>query len=432
MGWGGFGMNRRVDVGVAIGGILPARPLGFIDPNNVRRRLIALALAGVVCGLFFASKSTAQADETAAGATYSGLRSYVQQIGAEDIQPVGVLKTGEGDALAALRDFARGLPDGRPTEIKSGQVKVAADNAFDALREFLQKQNGDQPIPAPAEIPKQSTTPKPPQPEIAASSVGTKVCLGCHTSQATTFEHTLMGRLQKQGKLQCESCHGPGSEHVRLGGGRGVGGIISFRKDDISRTAEENNATCLGCHERGDRANWHGSVHETRGVACTNCHTIMKAVSRKFQLKTVSEPDTCFQCHKDRRAQMLRSSHMPLREGKMVCSDCHNPHGSTTEALLKKDSINDVCYTCHAEKRGPFLFEHSPVRENCLNCHDPHGSVNEASLKLSRPRLCFECHQFGHSPTGGPFTVTTMARQCQNCHTQVHGSNSPAGGKLQR
>ena len=135
--------------------------------------------------------------------------------------------------------------------------------------------------------------------------------------------------------------------------------------------------------------------------------------------------------HKDRRAQMFRSSHMPMREGKMVCSDCHNPHGSFTEALLKKDSINDVCYTCHAEKRGPFLFEHTPVRENCLNCHDPHGSMNEASLKLSRPRLCFECHQFGHGNTSGINAGTTMGRACQNCHTAIHGSNSPAGGALQ-
>ncbi len=137
---------------------------------------------------------------------------------------------------------------------------------------------------------------------------------------------------------------------------------------------------------------------------CTNCHTIMKAVSRKIQMKTAFEPDTCFQCHKDRRAQMFRSSHMPMREGKMVCSDCHNPHGSVTEALLKKDSINDICYTCHAEKRGPFLFEHEPVRENCLNCHDPHGTVNEYSLKLSRPRLCFECHQMGHGSVRGSQT----------------------------
>ena len=174
------------------------------------------------------------------------------------------------------------------------------------------------------------------------------------------------------------------------------------------------------------------STHDNRGLMCTNCHTVMKQVSRKSQLKTAFEPDTCFQCHKDRRAQMFRSSHMPLREGKMVCSDCHNPHGSFTEALLKKNSINDVCYTCHAEKRGPFLFEHLPVRENCDNCHDPHGSVNEASLKMSRPRICFECHGAGHGSTSTLNSQTTMSRSCQNCHTQVHGSNAPAGGALQR
>ncbi len=91
----------------------------------------------------------------------------------------------------------------------------------------------------------------------------------------------------------------------------------------------------------GDRTYWNGSTHETRGLMCTNCHTIMKEVSRKRQLKTAFEPDTCFQCHKDRRAQMFRSSHMPLREGKIVCSDCHNPHGSATAGLLRANSIND-------------------------------------------------------------------------------------------
>ena len=93
---------------------------------------------------------------------------------------------------------------------------------------------------------------------------------------------------------------------------------------------------------------------------------------------------------------------MPIGEGKIVCSDCHNPHGSFTEAMLRTDTINDTCYKCHAEKRGPFLFEHEPVRENCLNCHDPHGSVNEYMLKESRPRLCFECHGFGHGMVQGP------------------------------
>jgi DmsE family decaheme c-type cytochrome len=214
-------------------------------------------------------------------------------------------------------------------------------------------------------------------------------------------------------------------------GGFSVGGIISFRPNDPGRTAEQNNRICLNCHERGERAYWPGSVHEERGVACSNCHTVMTNVSARFQLKTAFQPDTCFQCHKDRRAQMFRSSHMPVREGKIVCSDCHNPHGSVTEAMIKENSINDNCYKCHAEKRGPFLFEHAPVRENCTNCHDPHGSINYASLKLSMPRLCYECHTIGHQQAGIN-SIFTMGRACLNCHTSIHGSNSPAGGVFQR
>jgi len=215
--------------------------------------------------------------------------------------------------------------------------------------------------------------------------------------------------------------------------GSSVGGIISFRKDDPSRRVEDNNAICLACHERGDRTYWDGSIHETRGIACTDCHTVMRLVSLKAGLKTQWEPETCFQCHKDRRAQIFRSSHMPVREGKIVCSNCHNPHGSATEALLRENSINDNCYRCHAEKRGPFLFEHAPVRENCLSCHDPHGTTNEYLLKVSRPRLCAECHGFGHgSLTKGPLAVESFGRSCQNCHTAVHGSNSPSGPLFQR
>jgi len=214
-------------------------------------------------------------------------------------------------------------------------------------------------------------------------------------------------------------------------GGFSPGGIISYRKDDPGRSIEDNNAICLNCHERGERTYWHGSTHDVRGLACTDCHTIMRDVSAHNQLKTAFQPDTCFQCHKDRRASMYRPAHMPVREGKIVCSDCHNPHGSTTEGLIRQVSVNDNCYTCHAEKRGPFLFEHAPVRENCLNCHDPHGSINEKSLKMSMPRLCYECHTIGHTQSG-PNSAFTMGRACLNCHTNIHGSNSPAGAVFQR
>jgi DmsE family decaheme c-type cytochrome len=364
---------------------------------------------------------------------FSTLTSFAQQIGAAGPKP-GAAKTSQTSSrqfddqtLAALRDFAQGMGSDQPASLK-GQTKLAeADNLMDWL---------SQPKGAPAPEAKPAKGPaakgKRTAPPVEAHFVGDKVCLGCHSTQAAEFQKTLMGRisLTQPGKFACENCHGPGSAHAKAGGGRGVGGIMSFEADD-PRTSEEKNSICLACHERGDRTLWQGSVHEERNLACVNCHTIMKSVSRKNQLKTAFEPDTCFQCHKDRRAQMFSSSHMPMREGKIVCSDCHNPHGSTTEALLKKDSINEVCYTCHAEKRGPFLFEHEPVRENCDNCHDPHGTIQQYSLKMARPRLCNECHNLMDN-TGAKQSNHAMGQACENCHVAIHGSNAPNGQLLFR
>jgi DmsE family decaheme c-type cytochrome len=370
------------------------------------------------------------------GDDYGTLMEYAQGIAGADLHLVAIqessLASAEGASFhgasyrdpdqAALADFAQQIAGARGLEPLSLPL---LDRAQAAEPTLVVAQKAAAKSPAPKAVNKAAAD---------ATLVGTKVCLTCHASHAAAFEQTLMGRIGKtqKGKFDCENCHGPGSAHAKAGGGRGVGGIISFRPNDTSRTATENNAICLTCHEKGARTYWSGSTHQNRDVACTNCHTVMKQVSRKANLKTTFEPDTCFQCHKDRRAQMARSSHMPIREGKVVCSDCHNPHGSATEALLKTSSINDTCYGCHAEKRGPFLFEHAPVRDNCLNCHDAHGSVNEALLKVSRPRLCAECHGFGHGLTGGPAAVQSMARSCQNCHTQVHGTNSPSGPLLHR
>jgi len=128
----------------------------------------------------------------------------------------------------------------------------------------------------------------------------------------------------------------------------------------------------------------------------------------------------------------MRSSHMPLREGKMTCTSCHEPHGSVTPALLRENSANDTCYRCHAEKRGPFLWVHPPVSESCQNCHDPHGSNHESMLKLAKPRLCQQCHiEAGHptNPLGRNTNSLTfvLGRSCVSCHANIHGSNHPAG-----
>jgi len=270
--------------------------------------------------------------------------------------------------------------------------------------------------------------------------VGSKPCETCHAGLFDEFQQTVMGRniksgkITPQGKMECETCHGPGSAHVNGGGGREKGGIRSFRLTD-SRGVDvaDFNGVCLGCHEKSDQTYWQGSQHESRGLACVNCHTVMRKVSPRNQLKTALVMDTCFQCHKDRKAQAQRTSHMPVRENKITCANCHNPHGSATEKLLREATVNDTCYTCHADKRGPFLFEHAPVRENCLNCHEPHGSNHESLLIVARQRLCQQCHTNPHNQPGLPAAARwAVGNACQNCHTNIHGSNAPSGSRWHR
>lgn len=187
--------------------------------------------------------------------------------------------------------------------------------------------------------------------------VGSDACQACHEDQFNKFARTKMGKFFMKGprtdleRLSCETCHGPGEAHVAAGGGKGVGGMITFKKG--AEPVREQNAICLKCHERGRRLYWPGSAHEARDIACTTCHKVMEDVSEKAALAKATEIEVCSQCHLVRQAQLQRSSHMPLREGKMTCTDCHNPHGTITAGLIPEPSVNENCYRCHTEKRGP-------------------------------------------------------------------------------
>jgi DmsE family decaheme c-type cytochrome len=125
----------------------------------------------------------------------------------------------------------------------------------------------------------------------------------------------------------------------------------------------------------------------------------------------------------------------------MACTDCHKPHGSSGPGDLIHNTVNETCYECHAEKRGPFLWEHAPVREDCSNCHTPHGSNYENLLTGRQPWLCQQCHSTAYHPSGA-YSGTgippegadprILSGQCMNCHQQVHGSNHPSGINLTR
>ena len=279
--------------------------------------------------------------------------------------------------------------------------------------------------------------------------VGEAVCIACHATQNKQFTHTQHANVfrlnpkNEKEKLSCEACHGPGSNHLKdPANPANHGALVGFTRE-WGTPVEKQTSMCLSCHQGGQAMFWPGSAHATNQLSCSDCHNPMARFSASGLLKKPSVNETCYTCHQQQRAEFAKRSHMPLPEGKITCVDCHNPHGSPTKALLKADSVNELCYNCHTEKRGPFLWEHAPVRDNCLTCHNAHGSNHDKLLQVARPFSCQECHgNPGHQSTlynagnsvggGAGVSARVLGRSCQNCHSQIHGSNHPAGARFQR
>ena len=268
---------------------------------------------------------------------------------------------------------------------------------------------------------------------------GTEICQTCHSPVYDQLEKTAMGKLflkhprTAEEKLGCETCHGGGSQHVESGG-KSFAGMRRFTKGSPTPVSERNEV-CLKCHEKRERLFWAGSVHNVQGLACTSCHVVHTGpgIANRAQLARITVEDTCNTCHKEQVRAENKFSHHPMREGKMNCASCHNPHGTTSPKLVKAISTRELCFNCHAQYRGPFIFQHPPVMEDCFNCHQPHGSAYPALLKSPPIRLCRDCHITFHNLnfTIGGSTKTRInmmaGSACVNCHRNIHGSNSVQG-----
>jgi DmsE family decaheme c-type cytochrome len=281
----------------------------------------------------------------------------------------------------------------------------------------------------------------PPQ-AAAAASWNASDCQTCHEkATGPAFAHTKHATLGQS----CANCHDGVAEHVKAQ----MAGQDAPPPSLKNKTPKEINGTCLTCHEKANQSSYVSSMHARRNVACTSCHSVHAFKSQKAQLKTRTDAETCYTCHQGQRAKSMRASHHPVREEKMGCASCHNPHDGVRPKMVKADSFNELCYTCHAEKRGPFLFEHAPVKEDCITCHDVHGSNHGRMLNQKAPNLCWNCHLTGSghfgsgdnistekgvpvAPAGSPSGYPTVnsrfiERSCRTCHVKIHGSNHPSG-----
>jgi DmsE family decaheme c-type cytochrome len=293
---------------------------------------------------------------------------------------------------------------------------------------------------------------------IAFAQSNPQTCLACHQKQANIMDskHGAKGdsRSPFGSDQACSACHGVNPEHASNPAKNPH--PVRFTKGNVQ--AEEQTKACMSCHA-GNRhlAFWESGRHARNGVRCNDCHAVHTQAPRGSSMAftkhepTVSpfvaserqlEYETCNRCHKQVRVQINKPSRHPIIEGKITCSSCHNPHGAQSHAMVKQETVNAQCWSCHTDKRGPFLFQHPAVEENCLSCHAPHGSSHAKLLNEKVPNLCQDCHDWSRHPgtaysgdqgfvrVPGSSTTTPntrfVARACLNCHNAIHGSNAPA------
>jgi len=269
---------------------------------------------------------------------------------------------------------------------------------------------------------------------------------------------SLRGTSQHLGAVSpqvCYRCHGDMQEFQEIAGPHQICGPNGFNcttcHDPHGQIRQETRTDlCLQCHNNNSPTMaWHSSEHFRRGVACTDCHnphptsrvprvveishTQIKRPKRRQM--AVQEPEACYKCHAKIYGLTALPSHHPIREGHMVCSDCHDPHGQYDRGL-KEATVNLLCYKCHAEKQGPFVYEHPPVTENCAICHEPHGTVANNLLRQPATFLCLRCHSGHRGSHGGgsrtgiddkPWLQGALYTNCTECHRQIHGSDLKAG-----
>lgn len=261
-------------------------------------------------------------------------------------------------------------------------------------------------------------------------AAGSSACKTCHADVWSTFYRN--PHFRPAADAGCETCHGPAAAHVAAHGGKAT--IIAFSELQPGRILDN----CLSCHSATlSRANIRRSDHTLNGIVCTSCHSIHKS-KPATRLLAKTQRDLCYSCHANVRAEFSLPFKHRVNEGAMECTDCHNPHGAfpptwrmaaRPRMVAQALANEEPCLRCHAEKRGPFAFEHPPVRvEGCESCHLPHGSANSRLLK--RPvvfTMCLECHN-GSSSAPTQTASHNMAdprfQNCTACHVRIHGSNA--------
>ena len=215
--------------------------------------------------------------------------------------------------------------------------------------------------------------------------------------------------LQNVANIQCENCHGPGSEHANSGG----------TPWEISIAT--GSGTCGSCHDEPSHhvktAEWNNSMHAVTttdpagNATCVGCHTSFGFIGR-----------------------MTGATNVNTAYSAINCQTCHEPHGqtqpSTAAHLIRNDNpviLADgttvsnagegaLCMNCHQSRQNAATYASTTPGSAHFGPHEgPQADMLEGANGYTYGKII---------PSSAHAFVTTNT--CVECHMQATVATDPA------
>ena len=225
-------------------------------------------------------------------------------------------------------------------------------------------------------------------------------CYSCHISQLSTnfdLESETYQTTWREAGINCETCHGPAGEHVRIFKNLKEG---EKAPEDIGLivtstfTQEQHNASCSPCHAKMN--------------PITPSYMPGDKYFDNYNVTTLEDRDF-FADGRDLGENYTLTGWMMnkcVQESELHCVTCHTSSGRDRF----KDNPNQACLSCH-NNRTQDLETHTGHKAKdgltCLSCHMPKREfvgnflrsdhsfrppMPEATIRFGSPNACNQCH----------------------------------------